>query len=628
MIGSHPEYSARPRAADIDMPHQPGSPQSHAVALVAHAHGCDDTIRIALSHHVAGRLTEAELMYKQILAVTPGHADALHLLGLVAHHSGNFDNAVDFIMAALERSPQALYYFNLGNVMTAHNRHAAAAECFRQAVALQPDYVDAYNNLGNALRSLKEFHEALDVFCAVIAKQPDHAQAYNNLANVLLELDEIDAAIEAYRNAIALAPDLPEPRSNLLFALNYADSTSPQAYLAEAMAYGELVTRLAKPWSSWLVDEPADNRRPLRIGIVSGDLKMHPVGYFLENVVRHADPQRIELIAYVTRNMLEDELTQRIKPLFSAWHSIAGVADRDAASRIRNDRIDVLVDASGHTRYNRLPLFAWKPAPVQVSWPGYFASTGVRAIDYVLGDDIVLPEEEAAHFVEGAWRLPDSYLCFTPPADEVAPGAPPSADGQPITFGYFGKLTKITDHVVAVWSEVLRALPSARLLLKSAQLDVESVRARIAERFRAHGIGLDRLILEGRSARAAYLATYRRVDVMLSPFPYPGGTTTAESVWMGVPVVCRRGDRFLSRIGESILGPLDLLEWVADDDASYVSKAVALATDTARLVALRGGLRDRLLASPLCDARQFARNLEDAFAAMCGRRAQDAASGR
>ncbi len=282
----------------------------------------------------------------------------------------------------------------------------------------------------------------------------------------------------------------------------------------------------------------------------------------------------------------------------------------------------------GHTRYNRLPLFAWKPAPVQVSWPGYFASTGVQAIDYVLGDDIVLPEEEAAHFVEGAWRLPDSYLCFTPPTDDVAPGAPPSADGQPITFGYFGKLTKITDHVVAVWSEVLRALPSARLLVKSAQLDVEPVRERIAERFRAHGIGRDRLILEGRSARAAYLATYQRVDVMLSPFPYPGGTTTAESVWMGVPVVCRRGDRFLSRIGESILGPLDLLEWVADDDASYVSKAVALATDTARLVALRAGLRDRLLASPLCDARQFARNLEDAFVAMCARRAQDAASVR
>ncbi|MFM0308348.1 tetratricopeptide repeat protein [Paraburkholderia sp. RL17-383-BIF-A] len=588
--------------------------------MVGHAPGCDDTIRAALSLHVAGRLTEAEEMYKQILAVTPGHADTLHLLGLVAHHSGNFDNAVDLIMAALERSPQALYYFNLGNVMTAHNRHAAAAECFRQAVALQPDYVDAYNNLGNALRSLNEFQEALDVFCTVIEKHPDHAQAYNNLANVLLESDEIDAAIEAYRNAITLAPDLPEPRSNLLFALNYADSTSPQAYLAEAMAYGELVARLAEPWSSWLVDESAGNQRPLRIGIVSGDLKMHPVGYFLENVVRHADPQRIELIAYVTRNMLEDELTQRIKPLFSAWHSIASVADRDAASRIRDDRIDVLVDASGHTRYNRLPLFAWKPAPVQVSWAGYFASTGVRAINYVLGDDIVLPEEEAAHFVEGAWRLPDSYLCFTPPADDIAPGPPPSADGQAVTFGYFGKLTKIIDHVIAVWSEVLRALPSARLLLKSAQLDVESVRARIAERFRAHGIGRDRLVLEGRSARAAYLATYQRVDVMLSPFPYPGGTTTAESVWMGVPVVCRRGDRFLSRIGESILGPLDLLEWVADDDASYVTKAVALATDTARLVALRAGLRDRLLASPLCDARQFARNLEDAFVAMCVRR--------
>lgn len=565
-------------------------------------------------------------MYRQILSVAPNHADALHLLGLIAHQSGNFDNAVDLIMAALERSPQALYYFNLGNVMSAHNRHAAAAECFRGAIAIQADYVDAYNNLGNALRSIKEPHMALDAFCKVIELKPDHAQAYNNLANVLQDLDEPDAAVEAYRNAIALAPDLPEPRSNVLFTLNYSDATSPEAYLAEATAYGELVARLAEPWTSWLVDAPTENRRPLRVGIVSGDLKMHPVGYFLENVVRHVDPRRIELIAYVTRAMLEDDLTRRIKPLFREWHTIAGMPDRDAASQIRGDRIDVLVDASGHTRYNRLPLFAWKPAPVQVSWPGYFASTGVRAIDYVLGDDYVLPEQETAQFIERPWRLPDSYLCYTPPAYPISTGAPPSVSEHRVTFGYFGKLTKVTDHVVAVWSEVLRKLPSARLLLKSAQLDIEPVRERIVERFRVKGIGREQLMLEGLSAHAEYLATYKRVDIMLSPFPYPGGTTTAESVWMGVPVVCRRGDRFLSHICESILGPLDLLDWVADDDASYVAKAMELAVDTDRLMAFRTSLRDRLLASPLCDARRFARNLEDALITMCAKHALDAVS--
>ena len=211
------------------------------------------------------------------------------------------------------------------------------------------------------------------------------------------------------------------------------------------MAYGELVTRLAKPWSSWLVDEPADNRRPLRIGIVSGDLKMHPVGYFLENVVRHADPQRIELIAYVTRNMLEDELTRRIKPLFSAWHSIAGVADRDAASRIRNDRIDVLVDASGHTRYNRLPLFAWKPAPVQVSWPGEFR-------EHRRADDRLCARRRyrLARGRGGALCRRRMATAGQLPVLHAAGGrgcagrASSSADGQPITFGYFGKFDQ--DH--------------------------------------------------------------------------------------------------------------------------------------------------------------------------------------
>ncbi|MBY4768472.1 O-linked N-acetylglucosamine transferase, SPINDLY family protein [Burkholderia ambifaria] len=582
-------------------------------------------IEAALALHQADRLEEAETLYRRILDADPRHADALHLLGLIGHQYGRYHEATELIMAAIEIKPDATYYYNLGNVMQANNRPAAAAECFRLAIELRPGYVDAYNNLGNAQRLAGHAREAVDTFCQVIALQPDHGQAYNNLGNALLDLNEIPAALEAYQHAVALRPELPEPRSNLLFAYHYSDAFDPHAYLDEAARFDALVTQRAQPYSTWRVDLSARIGRPLRVGIVSGDLKAHPVGYFIEGMLAHVKRERVELHAYPTRE-IEDDVTARIKPRFASWTCVAGLDDAAAAARIRDDGIDVLIDASGHTIHNRLPLFAWKPAPLQVSWPGYFASTGMRVIDYVLGDRHVMPADEAAHFVERAWHLPDSYLCFTPPAVELDGGPLPMlANGYP-TFGYFGKLAKLTDRVIDVWSRVLRDVPNARLFVKAPHLDDPREQDALAARFAAHGIDAARLLFEGRSPRDEYLAAYRRVDLMLSPFPYPGGTTTAEALWMGVPVLGRRGARFLSHICESLLHAARLPEWIADDDDTYVAKAVAFARNPAELAVLRTTLRAQVLASPLCDAPRFARHFEEALHEMWVRRV-DAAPG-
>lgn len=572
-------------------------------------------LQTAFALHQTGRREEAQALYREILAADPNNADALHLLGLIAHESGQYDNATDLIMAAIERNPQALYYFNLGNVMQAHNRPAAAAECFRQAIAMQPDYVEAHNNLGNALRALKDHEAAVHAFCNVINLDPQHGQAYNNLGNTLMELDELDAAIEAYRQAIELTPEFSQPRSNLLFAMNYRPDMTTQQYLDEARRYAAHLETQAQPYTSWLTVSEPRTTRPLRVGIVSGDLKAHPVGYFLESVIGKLDPARVQLVAYPTRNR-EDALTARIKPHFIAWTSLAGLTDEAAAQQIQRDRIDVLIDASGHTTYNRLPVFARKPAPVQVSWPGYFASTGLRAIDYVLGDRHVLPEAEAAHFVEKPWRLPDSYLCFTPPQDDVNVGPLPMLANGHVTFGCFGTLTKISDSVIAVWSRLLKAVPGSRLFLKAQQLDSVHVRDTTIARFAVYGVDASQLILEGHSQRSDYLAAFNRIDITLSPFPYAGGTTTAEGLWMGVPVLCRRGDRFLSHICESLLQSAGLGDWIATSDDDYVARAVAFASDAQQLQALRARLRAQLIASPLCDAPRFARNLEDALHGM------------
>ncbi|MGN6317621.1 O-linked N-acetylglucosamine transferase, SPINDLY family protein [Trinickia sp.] len=573
-------------------------------------------IETGLAHQQAGRFADAEAVYRQILAVHPEHADALHLLGLVAYHRGDYPQASELIMRALSHHESEIFYGNLGNALAARGMRAAAMESFRQAIALKPVYVPAHNNLGNLLREEGRLTQAVECFKTVIALQPDYAEAHNNLANALVDLGELDAAIAAYRRALALKPGLLEARSNLLFILSYRDDLSQADYLSEAVEYGRLATAGAKPWRDWHVSLNAHTRSgPLRVGLVSGDLKTHPTGHFLESILAHVDRSRIDLVAYPTRRV-EDALTARIKPYFSAWTPLASMNDEQAAARIRDDRIDLLLDLSGHMNFNRLPLFAWRPAPVQASWLGYFASTGLPAMDYLLGDSHVLPPDAQPYYTERLRRLPDSYLCFTPPAERVDVGPLPLAMNGHVTFGCFNHLMKMNDGVVDVWARILHAVPHSRLFLKAKQLDDAPTRETTLARFAAHGIDTSRLILEGRSPRSEYFAAYNRIDIALSPFPYPGGTTSVEGLWMGVPVLCRRGDRFLSNICTSMLHSAGLADWIAQDNDDYVAKAVAFAADAPRLTALRSSLRATVLASPLCDAARYARNLEAAFEAM------------
>ncbi|PMS22527.1 glycosyltransferase [Trinickia dabaoshanensis] len=632
-----------------------------------------------LVHHRGGRLQEARARYEAALARMPRHADALHLLGVIAMQEQRHADALDLIGRAIEISPQAAYFDNLGNALRSWGKLEAAVESYEQALALDPNhfrahndlgmallhmrlpaaaassfgkavqinaqFAEAHSNLGNVLRELGDA-QAAETHCRrAIALQPMFGEAYNNLGNalktqrklaeaaacyveaqrllpqepqvalnlgiVLRETGEHKAAIEAFRRAIALRPAWGEAWSNLLFTLSFAQDVAPKEYLDEALAFGEVASQSARPFKNWLVDRMPG--APLRIGFVSGDFRTHPVGFFLESVLAHLDPSRVRLVAYSTRPY-EDALTQRLKPRFTAWRSLVGLTDEAAATMIRNDGVHILFDMSGHTDANRLPVFAWKPAPVQVSWIGYFASTGLSAIDYVLGDEWVLPQEEAAHFIERPWRLPHGYLCFTPP--EPAVPIDTADPVRPLTFGCFSDLVKVNDRVVAAWSRILSALPGARLFLKAQQLADEAQRTAIVARFGAHGVAADRLSLEGPSSRDEYLAAYNRVDISLSPFPYPGGTTTAESLWMGVPVLCRHGDRFLGHLCESVVQSVDLGDWIARDDDDYVAKAVAFASDRAALAALRGGLRERVLASALCTPERFARTLEAQFAAM------------
>jgi protein O-GlcNAc transferase len=563
-----------------------------------------------------GEHAAAIIAYREAVALRSDYADAHNNLGNALRMARDSVGAMESCATALALRPDYVEaWSNLGDALTQHGSFDAAIKSYTKALALRPDYAEAHNNLGNLFEKQGRLADAATCYRQAVALKPGVAAIRNNLGNVLRDQGLLAEAVDAYRSALAIDTTFqPHVHSNLLLQLNMLAQVSPQELLAESCRFGELQATRAQPfahgYAAW-----DDSERPLRVGFVSGDLNAHPVGYFLEGMIAALDKSRFEPVAYATRSH-EDSLTARLKPHFNAWHLLEGRDDETCAKQIRADGIDILIDLSGHTNHNRLPLFAWKPAPVQVSWMGYFATTGVRAIDYILGDDYVLPNNEASHFVERMWRLPECYVCFTPPTQDIAIGPLPMLQNGAPTFGCFNHLVKLNDAVIALWARVLHAVPGSRLFLKTKQLNDASTRAALAARFAARGIDETRLILEGESPRAELLAAYNRVDIALDPFPYPGGTTTIEALWMGVPVLTRRGDRFLSHVGESVLHNAGLPQWIAGNDDEYVGKAVEFAAARDDLAHHRTTLRQQLLDSPLCDATRFARHLEAAFEGM------------
>lgn len=546
------------------------------------------------------------------------HAQALraHLapgwaaLGIALLQQGRAADAREALRCALRLRPDdAETLTNLGAAVQQSGCTQEAESHYRAALRLKPDHPEACNNLANVLAQAGRLHEAEVLYRAALRVRPAFAQAHDNLGAALQDLGRFVEAEASYRAALQADPGFTKAHSDLLLCLNFTDR--PVSYcLDQARAYGRAVATPAhEAFKAWHC--PPDARR-LRVGLVSGDLREHPVGYFLESLLQQLDPEAIELLAYTTTRCA-DSLTQRIRPRFAAWRSIAELDDRAAAGAIHDDAVHILLDLSGHTAGNRLPVFARKPAPLQASWLGYFASTGLREMDYVLLDTIAAPPGDTPAFTETIHRLPGPRYCFTAPAGAAPVGPLPAAREVGVTFACFNTLNKINGRVATLWARVLRALPGSRLFLKARLLQDPRIAAEVVQRFEAHGVAAHRLLLEGWSPRAEYLAAYGRADIALDPFPYTGGTTTLEALWMGVPVLTLRGDRLLSRQGESILICAGLPDWIAEDEDDYVARAVRCARDLPGLAALRGGLRQRLAASPLLDAAGFARDFEAAL---------------
>jgi protein O-GlcNAc transferase len=564
-----------------------------------------------------GKSDDAIAHYRRALEIQPEFAEAHGNLGNILKDLGRLEDAVTSYRRALEIRPSyAEAHYNLGNALNDLGRSADAAASYGRALVFRPDFAEAHSNLGNALRDLGRLDDAVLSYWRALEINEHYPEAHFNLGSALQNLGQFDAAGASYRRALEIKPDFGKAQSNLLFMHNYLAAQDSRKLLAEAKRFGELAARHTRPSTTWSNAPEAD--RCLRVGFVSGDLRDHPVGYFAEGVLASLSqeaPGRLELFAYLS-HFCADAVAERIKASCSGWRSLVGVSDERAAQYIREDGIDILVDLSGHTAHNRLPLFAWKPAPVQISWLGYSATTGVAAMDYVVADPWTLPESEEGNFTEKIWRLPETRLCFTPPTEDIDVTPLAALSNGYVTFGSFNHLSKMNDDVVGLWTRVLEAVPDSRLLLITKQFTEVSVRQRVIERFAAHGIDAGRLIVEGPVSRRQYLAAYQRVDIALDPFPYPGGTTTVDALWMGVPVLTLAGDRFLSRQGVGLLMNVGLPQWVAVSPEDYVGRAASHAKNLNELVDLRNGLRKQALGSPIFDTRRFAHHFEVALREM------------
>jgi len=558
-----------------------------------------------------GRLTEAEASFREAIRFKPDYAAAHSNLGQALRDRGRLAEAEASNREAIRLKPDfAQAHNSLGVTLKDLGRLAEAEASFREAIRLKPDYAAAHSNLGNALRDHGRLTEAEASNREAIRLKPDFAEAHCNLGVTLKDLGRFAEAEASFRETFRLKPDDTIAHSAFLFSLNYIASLSPEAALEEAKRYGSLVSAKAQPKFTSFPIEPGPLR--LRIGFVSGDFRNHPVGYFIEGLIKHLDQRQFEIYAFPT-TPIADNLTKRISPYFRDWVSIYGMTDFDAASAIHERGIHVLIDLSGHTAHNRLKVFSYKPAPVQVSWLGYFATTGLPEMDFILGDPHMSPQSEQHHFTEKVWSLAETWFCLTPPSQSVQISTLPALTNDYVTFGCFGNLAKMNDQVVKTWSDVLQRVPNSKLFLKSGQLlDTKMIDA-VQGRFISQDISVDRLILEGPSSRTAYYEAHNRIDMILDTFPYPGGTTSVDALWMGVPVLTLKGDRFLSHLGESIATNAGLTNWIAQDCDDYINKAITFVSDIQSLAAIRGSLRAQVLRTPLFDTQRFARNFSDAL---------------
>ena len=598
-----------------------------------------------------GRHDQAVACYREAIRLRPGYVEAHGNLGNVLDRLGHHREAAGSLREAIRLRPEfAEGHSNLGVVLKGMRAWAEASACFVEAIRLAPDFAEAHCNLAIVLGELGDDDRALAAYRRAIAIKADLAPAYAGMAQRLEARgmsDEAEAiareglrhrpdaadlwgslgflqaergliaeGLRSYRRSIELKPDATSTWSNYLYHLNYDPSADAETLLRE---HRQGARTLAEgPTARGPERHNRADDRPLRVGYVSPDFRLHAVASFLGPILAHHDPRRVEVYCYSDVGS-PDATTARLRGHARAWREIRHLGDDEVEALIRNDRVDILVDLAGHTARNRLKVFARKPAPVQVTYLGYPGTTGLETIDAIVTDAVLDPVDGPASSSESPLRLPSTFCCFAPPegSPAVAP-APALRAGYP-TFGSLHKLPKLNPEVLDLWADLLRAVPSSRLLLVRDRLRGRRG-GEILEQFEVRGIDPGRVRIESDWAAANHWETYASIDLSLDVSPWSGHTTACESLWMGVPIVTLAGERRSSRMTASVLSSLGLSDLIAESPTQYIEIAARWVGDLPRLARWRAESRQWLRNSRLLDGPAFTRDLEDAYEALWARR--------
>jgi protein O-GlcNAc transferase len=567
-----------------------------------------------LAHHRAGRVAEAERVYREVLARQPNHAQAYYNLGIALIDRAPMANVAACFREAIRIKPDyGEAYVNLGVVLVSSGLFDEAFAVNEEAVRLLPNNPKAHYNLAILFQKKGEFDEAIAEYREAIRINPGQFQAYSNLGMALQEVGQLDEAIAAFRNAIRLKPELTQAYSNLLLTLHYHPGENADSMYAEGLrqwkqVHAEPLKKFIRPYSN-----SREPERRLRIGYVSSDYYDHASAFFLMPLLKHHNRENFEIVCYAN-NARNDGITRKIQNLVQQWRKIQTISDQEAAELVRKDGIDILVDLKLHTGGNRLLMFAQKPAPVQVTWLGYPGTTGLDTVDYRLTDPFLnVPGHGEAYYSEKSVHLPETFWCYDPLTNKPEVNALPGINNKFITFGCLNNFCKINDPVLKLWGRVLKSVEASRLLMLCPE---GRQRQAIANILAAQGIDRGRIEMIARIPRPKYLEMYHRIDLGLDSFPCNGHTTSMDSLWMGVPFVTLVSKPAFGRAGLSQLSNLGLTELVAYSGDEYVRIAADLAKDLPRLAELRRTLRQRMQNSPLMDGAKFARNVEAAYRTM------------
>lgn len=558
-----------------------------------------------------GQPEQAIACYRQALTIHPDAADALNNLGVALQERGELEEALDCARRAAALKPlSGAAQNNLGVALKNSGRVDEAIACYQRASELEPAAAEIHNNLGVALRDQGKLDEALDCFRRAVTLNPTDVEALSNLGTGLKDTGLVAEAIACYRRAIAFRPDS-RVASNLVYTLHFDSACRPEQLWAEQVRWAEMYARPLEANIAAHANDRSPGRR-LRIGYVSPDWREHPIGRFMLPLLSHHDRERFKIFCYSDLSR-PDSLTQRLRGSADVWRDTPGRSDEQLANLVRDDRIDILVDLTMHMAGTRLLAFARKPAPVQATYLAYCGTTGLRAVDYRLTDPhLDPPGGEQRFYSEKSVRL-RSYWCYQPPDEAPDVQSPPASSAGHVTFGCLNNFCKVSLDALATWCRSMRAVPGSRLLLHAAE---GAHRERLRQRASNEGIEPARIEFVGTLPIVQYFEQYHRIDIALDPFPYPGGTTSCDALWMGVPIVTLPGITAISRGGLSILSNLQLPQLLAASPDEYVRIATELAADLPRLAELRTTLRDRMRPSPLMDARAFARDIEAAYRRM------------